>query len=168
MSVRKFGVLFCCVLWISGITVSAVDPAAPLIRDVRTGYLLDCTFRAIRPYIWKQAPILTGWETDARGGNWESSPSGFFPDSFAFHKDWFKLRDTSAEQAVTIRHQIAHQDAGKITLEMRFMLPGPLEGAAWQLRDLEDVAVGLVVHGGDLSYMSAGAAQPIVPLVAQS
>jgi hypothetical protein len=93
----------------SGATLAETEKATPLIRDVRTGYLMNCTFRAIRPYIWKQVPILTGWETNARGGTWESSPSGFFPDQFAFHKDWFKLRDTSAEHPVTIRRQIARQ-----------------------------------------------------------
>ena len=33
---------------------------------------------------------------------------------------------------------IARQTEGKITLELRFMLPASLEGAAWQLRDLDE------------------------------
>ena len=164
MTVRMLGVLLCGALWMSGAAAAETEKATPLIRDVRTGYLMNCTFRAIRPYIWKQVPLLTGWETDARGGTWESSPSGFFPDGFAFHKDWFKLRDTSAEHAVTIRRRIARQTEGKITMEMRFMLPGSLEGAAWQLRDLDDVAVGLVAHDGSLCYQTAGESVPLVPL----
>ncbi|MHB8974377.1 MAG: glycoside hydrolase family 99-like domain-containing protein [Pirellulaceae bacterium] len=164
MTVRMLSALLCGALWMSGAAVAAAEKTTPLIRDVRSGYLLNCTFRAIRPYIWKQVPLLTGWETDARGGTWESSPSGFFPDSFAFHKDWFKLCDTSAEHAVTIRHQIARQTEGQLTLELRFMLPGSLEGVAWQLRDLDELAVGLVAHDGHLCYATAGEAVPVVPL----
>jgi hypothetical protein len=164
MTIRMLGILLCGALSVSGAAAAETEKATPLIRDVRTGYLMNCTFRAIRPYIWKQAPILTGWETDDQGGAWESSPSGFFPDGFAFHKDWFKLRDTSAEHAVTIRHRIARQTEGKITMEMRFMLLGSLEGAAWQLRDLDEVAVGLVAHDGNLSYETSGQSMPLVPL----
>lgn len=169
MTIRRLSMLFCGVLVCGMLSMggaTAVEPgeATPFVRDVRTGYLLNCTFRAIRPYIWKQTPLLTGWETDARGGGWESSPSGFFPGNFAFHKDWFKLRDTSAQHAVTIRHQIARQTEGTITLELRFMLPAALDGAAWQLRDLTDVAVGLVVCDGNLSYETADRPVPIMPL----
>ncbi|MHB0958694.1 MAG: glycoside hydrolase family 99-like domain-containing protein [Pirellulaceae bacterium] len=164
MTIRMLGILLCSAIWMNVTVAAETEKATPLIRDVRTGYLLNCTFRAIRPYIWKEVPILTGWDTDARGGTWESSPSGFFPDSFAFHKDWFKLSDTSPQHAVTIRHQIARQTEGTITLEMRFMLSSSMEGAAWQLRDLDDVAVGLVVHEGSLCYETSGQAVPLVLL----
>ena len=164
MIVRVLGVLMCGVVGISTIGAADAPQAEPLLRDVRTGYLMHCTFRAIRPYIWKQTPLLTGWETDAGGGTWESSPSGFFPDSFAFHKDWFKLRDTSDQHAVTLRRRIARQTEGRITMEMRFMLPAALEGAAWQLRDLDDAAVALIVHDGKLCYATDGGPVPLVPL----
>jgi hypothetical protein len=98
----------------------------PLIRETHTGYLLHCTFRAIRPYIWKQQPLLTGWETDASGGAWEGRPSGFFPQEFGFHVESFRLKDTDTQHAVTIRHQIARQTEGKITLAYRFMADGAL------------------------------------------
>ena len=164
MIVRVLGVLMCGVVGISTIGAADAPQAEPLLRDVRTGYLMHCTFRAIRPYIWKQTPLLTGWETDAGGGSWESSPSGFFPDSFAFHKDWFKLRDTSDQRAVTLRRRIARQTEGRITMEMRFMLPAALEGAAWQLRDLDDAAVALIVHDGKLCNATDGGPVPLVPL----
>ena len=120
----------------------------PLIREIQTGYLLNCTFRAIRPYIWKERPLLTGWETDDSGGTWEGRPSGFFPNDFAFHVESFQLKDTNAQSAVTIRHQIARQTEGQITLAFRFVLPAPMEGAAWQLRDLQAPAVSIVAHDG--------------------
>ncbi len=44
-------------------TVTAAESKA-LIRDIQTGYLLNCSFRAIRPYPWKKLPLLSGgWET---------------------------------------------------------------------------------------------------------
>jgi hypothetical protein len=47
---------------------------------------------------------------------------------------------------------------------MRYMLPSPLEGAAWQLRDLDEVAVGLTVHDGKLCYQTSGEPVPLVQL----
>ena len=164
MHMRILGFVFGVAVLVSG-TVRSADPQdGPSIRDVHAGYLLNCTFRAIRPYIWKTEPLLTGWETDARGGGWESSPSGFFPDSFAFHKDWFKLKDTSSEQAVTLRHKLARQTAGRLTWEMRFMLPGPLEDAAWQLRNGDKLVVGLVVRENKLCFETAAGQVPLLPL----
>ncbi len=143
------------------------EPGTPLMRDIRTGYLMNCTFRAIRPYCWNQLPVLSGWDTGARGGTWESSPAGFLPDTFAFHKDWFKLSDTSPDHMVVLRRRIARQTSGRITLEMRFMLPEPLEGAAWQLRDLEQAAVSLVVRDGQLAYEAAGQTRPLLAIERQ-
>jgi len=136
----------------------------PLIREIQTGYLLNCTFRAIRPYIWTQRPLLTGWETDDSGGTWEGRPSGFFPNDFAFHVESFQLQDTSAQSAVTIRHQIARQTEGQITLAFRFALPAPMEGAAWQLRDLQAPAVSIVAHDGKLCCETAGQPLALVPI----
>ena len=141
----------------------SIPSRAPLLRDIKTGYLLNCAFRAIRPYIWRQEPRLSGWDTDRSGGGWEETPSGFFPNDFAFNVESFRLHDTNGHRSVTIRHQIAHQAAGKVTWEFRFQLPGPMEGAAWQLGDLDNAAVRVSVHEGHLWYDTA--ARP-VPLAA--
>jgi hypothetical protein len=135
----------------------------PIIRDMDTGYLLNCSFRAIRPYPWKpQRPLLTGWETDGSGGVWESSPKGPLGDQFGFHVDWFRLRDTSSSEAVTIKHQIARQVAGEITLEFRFKLAARMDGASWQLRDLDQPAVSIVTGGTNLCYQDgSGELKPI-------
>jgi hypothetical protein len=90
---------------------------APFVRDIASGYLLDCTFRAIRAYPWTRKVPLSGWDTDDRGGYWASSPVGFLPNQFGFHVDRFRLCDTSDEYAVTIRHQIARQSDGRLTRE---------------------------------------------------
>lgn len=137
---------------------------APFLRDLQTGYLMNCTFRAIRPYIWKQIPRLTGWETDANGGGWEGKPSGFFPNDFAFHVESFRLRDINHD-AVTLRHQIARQTEGKVTWEFRFMLPAAMEGAAWQLRDLQEPAVSLITCAGKLCYETPGQPVALAPVV---
>jgi hypothetical protein len=163
MTARLAIAALCGAMWIGNLTAAAADKTA-FERDVRTGYLMNYTFRAIRPYIWKQQPLLTGWETDTSGGTWQSSPSGFFPDGFAFHTDWFKLHDTSSERAVTIRRRIARQTEGKITWDFRFMLPRVMEGATWQLRDLDAAAVGLVCHDGALSYETPALPVALVPL----
>ena len=139
----------------SVLAVTAVE-SKPLIRDIQSGYLLNCSFRAIRPYPWKKLPLLTGWETDDRGGTWESSPKGFLGgNQFAFHVEWFRLDDTSVEHAVTIRHQIARQETGRVTLEYRFRLPKIMDGVTWQLRDMKQPAVSIVTQAGNLCYQSA-------------
>jgi hypothetical protein len=137
----------------------------PMIRDIQTVYLMNCTFRAIRPYLWRQNPLLSGWDTDQSGGGWEEKPSGFFADGFAFNVESFRLRDTSDKHAVTIRHQIARQTQGKVTWEFRFMLPEEMEGATWQLRDLEQPAVSLVSHDGKFCYETTGELVALAPLV---
>jgi arylsulfatase A-like enzyme len=128
----------------------ARDSAKPLMRDCDTGYLLNCSFRAIRAYPWKKKTPLTGWVTDDRGGVWEASPVGFLPDQLGFHVDWFRLRDTSTDHGLTIKHQIARQTQGVVTWEFRFMMPQILDGATWQLRDLHAAAVSMIVHDGKL------------------
>jgi hypothetical protein len=105
---------------------------------------------------------LTGWETDDRGGFWEASPVGFLPDQFGFHVDWFRLHDTSRDDGVTIRHQIARQTSGLITWEFRFMMPEVMDGACWQLRDLNTAAVNLVVRDGQLCRETADAKLPVL------
>lgn len=164
MTKRLLVTALCGAMWIGSVAAADTERTVPLVRDVRTGYLMNCTFRAIRPYIWKQEPLLTGWETDRSGGAWQSSPSGFFPDGFAFHTDWFKLHDTSRHRALTIRHRIARQTEGKVTLDFRFMLPRFMEGAAWEIRDLEKVAVGIVCHEGALSYATSTLPVALTPL----
>ena len=141
--------------------------ARPLMRDCDTGYLLNCSFRAIRAYPWKGKVPLTGWETDDRGGFWEASPVGFLPDQFGFHVDWFRLHDTSSDHAVTIRHQIARQTSGVVTWEFRFMMPEVMEGVGWQLRDMEAAAVSILVRDGKLCHESAGETPlPLKPIEA--
>ena len=137
--------------------------AQPLMREVKTGYLLNCSFMSPRPYCWprKETVMLSGWEVDKSGGSFDYKPSGEFGKDFQFHSEWFKLVDTSPSAAVTLKHQIARQTEGQITLEFRFRLPAAMEGASWQLRDLEKAAVGLVVKGGNLCAESG---QVIMPL----
>jgi hypothetical protein len=127
----------------------------PFVRELETGYLLNYSFRAIRAYMWEGKVPLSGWETDDKGGSWDSSPSGLMKNNqFGFHVNWFRLRDTSPQHAVTIKHQIARQKSGKITLEYRFKLPEPMDGASWQLCDLNQPAIAILTKGGDLCYQS--------------
>lgn len=156
---RLFAAVALCCMTVSGQRVEAgrgSSTAKALLRDCDRGYLLNCSFRAIRAYLWKKKVPLTGWETDDRGGVWESSPVGFFPGDFGFHVDWFRLNDNSTDHAVTIRHQIARQTSGIVTWEFRFMMPEIMEGAAWQLRDLEAAAVSILVRHGKLCCESPG------------
>ncbi len=139
----------------------------PLVRDVRTGYLLNCSFRAIRAYPWQKKVPLSGWQTDDRGGVWEASPAGFLPDQFGFHVDWFRLSDTSTRHPVTISHQIVRQSEGSVVWGFRFMMPALLDGAAWQLRDLNDAAVNLTIRAGRLCYEATdGSLKPIATIQA--
>ena len=138
----------------------------PFVREVSTGYLVDCTFRAIRAYPWNRKVPLSGWETDDRGGYWASSPVGFLPDMFGFHIDRFRLCDTSTEHEVTIRRQIARQTDGRLTWEFRFMMPERMDGARWQLRDMRSAVVGLVVDGGQLCWEHPGREpEPLTPIL---
>ena len=79
---------------------------------------------------------------------------------FAFHNDWFKLVDTSTSGAITLKHQIARQTEGALTLEFRFRLPAAMDGACWQLRDLEQAGVSLVTRGGNLCWESGAVLMP--------
>lgn len=139
-------------------------PPTPLLRDLQTGYLLNCTFRAITPYSWNQTPLLSGWETDPSGGGWQEIPSGFFPTNFAFNVVSFCLQNTNNQYAVTIKHQIARQTAGKVTWEFRFMLPAAMDGAAWQLRDLSNSAVSIITQNGQLCYETTNQPVALVPV----
>jgi hypothetical protein len=122
----------------------------PMLRDISTGYLLHYNFLSPRPYCWKGDPLLSGWEVDKSGGSWQCHPTGVHPGGFAFHSDWFKLVDSSPSAAVTLRHQIARQTQGSITLEYRFRMPTKMDGAAWQLCDLHQPGVSLVTADGSL------------------
>ena len=87
----------------------------PLIREVKTGYLLNSFFLSPRPYCWdrKDTVKLSGWEIDKAGGDIDYRPSGEYGKDFNFHSDWFKLVDTSPSAAVTLKHQIARQTDGR-------------------------------------------------------
>ena len=151
--------------WIS-LEASAAAPNAPepflsskpFLRDVTTGYLLDCFFLSPKPYCWeKDECLLSGWEVDRSGGHFEFQPNCHYPEGFGFHSDWFKLVDTSTNGAITIAHQFARQSEGQLTLEFRFRLPTQMDGACWQLRDLERAAVSLMIDKGNLC-VAAGVA----------
>ena len=125
----------------------------PFIRDVTTGYLLQYSFMSPRPYCWQGGDcLLSGWEVERSGGHFEFHPTCRYPGGFAFHSDWFKLVDTSTNTAITLKHRIARQTDGPLTLEFRFKLPSRMDGACWQLRDLETDAVSLVMAGGNLCW----------------
>jgi hypothetical protein len=59
---------------------------------------------------------------DKSGGDFEYQPNCIYPEGFGFHSEWFKLVDKSATAAVTLKHQIARQTEGQITLEFRFRM----------------------------------------------
>lgn len=122
----------------------------PFIREIKTGYLLNCNFNALEPYSWKGEIPLSGWETDKSGGTWDYSRKK------EFDLEWFRLIDTSDKAAVRIKHQIARQTEGKLTLEFRFMLPNRMDGACWQLSDLSQAGVCLITKGENLCWMSHG------------
>ena len=51
----------------------------PFVRDVTTGYLLNCSFLSPRPYCWKkkETVMLSGWDVDKSGGTFEYKPNAF-------------------------------------------------------------------------------------------
>ena len=131
------------------------------IRDIQTGYLLQCSFLSPRPYCWQGGDsLLSGWEVDKAGGSYAFHPTCLYPEGFAFNSDWFKLVDTSTNAAVTLKHQIARQTTGKVTLEFRFKLTKRMDGARWQLRDIDRSAVGLVTIGSNLCWETGKALMP--------
>ena len=121
----------------------------PFVRDVTTGYLLNCSFLSPRPYCWKEKEtvMLSGWDVDKSGGNFDYKPTGVYGPEFQFHSEWFKLVDSNATASVALKHQIARQTEGQITLEFRFRMPNLMDGASWQLRDLEKPGVSLLGAG---------------------
>jgi hypothetical protein len=143
----------------SALAVAQPEKAAnqkPFVRDVTTGYLLNCSFLSPRPYCWKEKEtvMLSGWDVDKSGGNFDYKPTGVYGAEFQFHSEWFKLVDSNATASVALKHQIARQTEGQITLEFRFRMPNLMDGASWQLRDLEKPGVSLLVQGGNLCWGS--------------
>ncbi|MCX6886961.1 MAG: glycoside hydrolase family 99-like domain-containing protein, partial [Verrucomicrobia bacterium] len=134
----------------------------PFIRELATGYLLQYSFLSPRPYCWPEEStvMLSGWEVDKSGGHYEYHPTCLYPDGFAFHSDWFKLVDTSTNGAITLKHKVARQTGGKLTLEFRFRLAGAMDGACWQLRDLEHAGVSLVTRAGHLCWETGKVLMP--------
>jgi hypothetical protein len=127
------------------LTVPSTAPR-PFVRDFNTGYLLHCNFNALEPYCWNGRPKLSGWDTDLSGGTLDYSYKR------EFDHQWFKLIDTSDKTAVTIKHQIARQTAGELTLEFRFRMPVKMDGVCWQLRDLSQSAIGIITVDGKLCW----------------
>jgi hypothetical protein len=130
----------------SGLPADITHARRPLVRDVKAGYLLNENFWALSPYLNLADIRLSGWETDFSGGTMDLSPKN------QMTLDWFKLIDTSEKRAVTIKHQIARQSEGQVTLEYRFRLPSRMDGAAWELRDLNEAGVRIVTAGANLCY----------------
>ena len=131
----------------------------PFLRELATGYLLQYSFLSPRPYCWPDdnTVMLSGWEVDKSGGHYEYHPTCRYPEGFGFHSDWFKLVDTSTNGAIALKHQVARQTGGTLTLEFRFRLASAavmMDGACWQLRDLERAGVSLVTRNGNLCWES--------------
>ena len=142
-------------------SLSAETAAEPFVRDVVTGYLLNCSFLSPKPYCWRgDDDVLSGWEVDTGGGRWHFQPDCHYPDGFAFHSDWFKLADTNSAAAITLKHQIARQTEGQLTLEFRFKLPVRMDGVCWQLRDLEQAGVSIVTSGSNLCWETGSVLMP--------
>ena len=153
-------------LFANVISVRAASPT-PLVRDVTTGYLLNCFFMSPQPYCWptNREVMLSGWETDRSGGYFAYHPTCIYPEGFGFHSDWFKLVDTNRHGAITLKHQIARQTEGRLTLEFRFMFPARMDGACWQLRDLEQAGVSLITADGNLCMEARnGKPVPLAPV----
>ena len=138
----------------SPVPIKQPQSSQPFVRELTTGYLLQYSFLSPKPYCWTNddTVMLSGWEVNKSGGHYEYHPTCQYPAGFAFHSDWFKLVDTSTSDAITLKHQIARQTEGALTLEFRFRLPAPMDGACWQLRDLEQAGVSLVTMGGNLCW----------------
>ena len=135
--------------------ISSQEPR-PLIRDIQTGYLLNCFFMSPKPYCWSGKDcMLSGWDVDRSGGTFAFHPTCLYPEGFAFNSDWFKLQDTSSKFAVTLKHQLARQTEGLVTVEFRFKLPARMDGACWQLRDMKQAGVSLLTANGNLCYQGA-------------
>ncbi len=156
------GMLAGAATWALGDMATGEGTPSPFFRDVTTGYLLQCSFLSPRPYCWKddKTVMLSGWDVDKRGGHVAYQPDCRYPRGFAFHSDWFKLVDTSTNAAITLRHQVARQTEGSLTLEFRFKLPAAMDGACWQLRDLERPGVGIVTSGGNLCWETGKVLMP--------
>ncbi len=148
--------LLCC------FSAGAAGERPPVVRDVTTGYLLQYSFLSPRPYCWpkKETVMLSGWDVDKSGGIFEHKPSGEMGRDFYFHNEWFKLVDTSTNAEVTIRHQFARQVEGVVTLEFRFKLPAVMDGACWELRDMEQAAAGITVRGSNLCWGAGAVLMP--------
>ncbi len=158
-AIRKMGMVLFAIMatCARGNSVAGETEPQPFVRDVQTGYLLNYCFLSPRPYCWKNDDcLLSGWEVDRRGGRFEFSPNGRPPEGFRFHNDWFKLVNAKANSTITIKHQFARQTAGKLTWEFRFKLTTKMDGACWQLRDLQTAGVSLTTADGKLWCESVG------------
>jgi hypothetical protein len=145
-----------------GTATGGPRPPKPILRELATGYLLQYSFMSPKPYSWNDVNtvMLSGWEVDKSGGHFEYQPDCIYPTGFGFHSDWFKLVDTSSDGAITLKHKVARQTEGTVTLEFRFKLPTAMEGACWQLRDLEQAGVSLVTKDGNLCWETGKVLMP--------
>lgn len=151
-----FALFFC------GLSAGAEGDRKPFLRDLTTGYLLEYSFLSPRPYCWpnKETVMLSGWDVEKSGGVFQHKPTGEHSVDFKFHNEWFKLVDTSTTAPVAIRHQFARQVEGVVTLDFRFKLSSVMDGACWQLWDMEQAAAGMMVKDGNLCWQSGDILMP--------
>jgi hypothetical protein len=144
----KLSSLFCsAALFSLALPVAQAQAPQPMIRHLDTGYLLHYNFNALTPYSWgKSAPKISGWDVDQSGGKFDFSPKD------GFDLQWFKLIDTSDKAGFTIKHQIAEQTAGELTLEFRFRMPMKMDGVSWQLRDMTQAVINITTAGSNLYW----------------
>lgn len=125
----------------------------PIVREINAGYLLDYSFKSPRLCCSsKDECHLSGWQIDKSGGHFEFSPTGHYPEDFAFHIDWFNRVDTNPVDAITIAHQVARREAGMITLEFRFKLTVVVDGISWQPSDPQEATFCLTTTNGNLCH----------------
>lgn len=121
-------------------------------RDQRR-YLLDYSFKSPRLCCSsKDECHLSGWQIDKSGGHFEFSPTGHYPEDFAFPIDWFNRVDTNLVDAITIAHQVARREAGMITLEFRFKHTVVVDGISWQPSDPQEATFCLTTTNGNLCH----------------
>ena len=105
-----------------GPTLSAASQttqSSAVPRDLNVGYLLNANFWALNTYISPNVRKLSGWEVDSVGGSFTHNGLNVNgpPGSSAIFFNWFRIDDTNSTAAVSLKHRLASQSAGTITLE---------------------------------------------------
>lgn len=124
-------------------------------RDLNAGYLLNANFWALNTYISPNVRKLSGWEADCSGGSFTHNGLNVNgpPGSSATFFNWFRIDDTNSAAAVSLKHRIASQSFGKITLEYRIeFVTNKMEGVEVQLLHGTNKAVNIITADGSLCY----------------